>query len=387
MSRRQRVAIVTAVDADVPWSGRAEDSVLPGLLSVDIFDEVVVACAAGSLRAKEFASSCGVRVSEGDVENVGLRILESLNDAADDAVLARFMLRQSWIDLALIRETVEHFEQIDVDAMKYPTDVNYTFGCDVFSKHALEKANRIIDQMPDGDDRRTLQFSPWALMECSSDFVVEIHRWETMYSQEQVHAIRNNLRAALGPGENQHGSSAVAPPARYRWAAMQLESKWQVCDISSGTGGGTEYLAQHCRKIVGIEPDKSYVQAAKTRYHSAEFVDSDSSWLADRPASFDAVVSLHTLEHVPDDSAFLNDIWRGLVPEGRLILEVPLLLPIPLGMPLFPFHDREYEKSELLGLLGATGFRVVLASGVSRNRYCNPEDAREAFALIAVKSG
>ena len=387
MSRRSRVAVITAVDADVPWSGRAEDSVLSALLSVDIFDEIVVACAAGSMRAKEFASSCGVRVYEGDVQNVGLRILGCLNDAVDDAVLARFMLRQSWIDLGLIRDTVEHFEQIDVDCMKYPTDVNYTFGCDVFSKHALEKANRIIEQMPDGDDRRTFQFSPWALMERSSDFAVAIHRWTTMYSQERVHAIRTNLRVALGPGENQHGSSAVAPPARYRWAALQLESKWQVCDISSGTGGGTEYLAQHCRRIVGIEPDKLYFQAARTRYHTAEFVESDSSWLADRPASFDAVVSLHTLEHVPDDSAFLNDIWKGLVPEGRLILEVPLLLPIPLGIPLFPFHDREYKKSELLGLLSATGFRVVSASGVSRNRYCNLEDAREALALVAIKSG
>lgn len=375
------------MDSDVPWSGSAEESVLPTLLSTDIFDEIVVACAVGSQRAKEFSASMGIRVHEGAVENVGLRILGSVQHAPRDAVLARFMLRQSWIDVPLVLATIEHFESIEVDYLVYPKQVNYTFGCDVFSKRALEKANRLIEELPASDDRTTLFFSPWALMETSTDFVVAVHDWDQVYSRDRAIKIRESLRVQFGPGENQHGSSAAAPPARYRWAAKQLRSTWRVCDLSSGTGGGTEFLAKHCREIYGIEPDKSYVQAARAQYHSAHFMNADSSWLLDRLGYFDAVVSLHTLEHVPDDAAFLGHIWAGLRPEGKLILEVPLLLPIPLGMPLFPFHDREYLVPELLGLLSSAGFRIQYARGVSRNRYCDFNSAREAVALVAAKSG
>jgi len=73
------------------------------------------------------------------------------------------------------------------------------------------------------------------------------------------------------------------------------------------------------------------------------------------------------------------------VDDGILILEVPLLLPIPLGMPLLPFHDREYVLEDLLRLLAGAGFSIMSTWGVCRNVYVDVARAREAAALIACR--
>jgi len=46
----------------------------------------------------------------------------------------------------------------------------------------------------------------------------------------------------------------------------------------------------------------------------------------DKPdASFDAILTPHVLEHVPDTEKALDEIWRVLAPGGRMCLQVPVL--------------------------------------------------------------
>lgn len=346
----------------------------------------MVAVAEGSRIARQFAQRLGATVLEGNASNVAERILEAVDDAPDNAVIARFMLRQSWLDLNLVRSTIEHLERDEADYVMYPPHVNYVFGCDAFSKMALIRATEIISEMPATSERSTFEFSPWALMEYSDDFFVVSHEWKEQYSRGKALAIRQRLHRALGPLENHHGTTSPDnPSARYRWASAHLQPGWIIADIASGTGGGTEYLARHCFRAFGIEPDAHYVTEAQSKFTAAEFVHSDSSWLREHLEAFDAVVSLHTLEHVDNDVEFLDDICASLKPSGLLVLEVPLLMPVPMGMPLWPSHDKEYFVDELLSLLDGAGFEIGTCLGVSRNRYCDASAAREAIAFIAKK--
>ena len=50
----------------------------------------------------------------------------------------------------------------------------------------------------------------------------------------------------------------------------------------------------------------------------------DLTRLGFRSGVFDRVVCCHVLEHVPDDSAALRELWRILKPGGTAILQVPL---------------------------------------------------------------
>ncbi len=116
------------------------------------------------------------------------------------------------------------------------------------------------------------------------------------------------------------------------------------------------------------------LSAARRRGWRAEGLDVASSGVArhgtldDAPsASFDAVVALYVLEHVPDPRAFLGAARRALVPGGRLLLRVPdttplvrLLRPFGAADGLYhaPWHLHDFAPSGLERLLAEEGFRV-----------------------------
>ena len=78
-------------------------------------------------------------------------------------------------------------------------------------------------------------------------------------------------------------------------------------------------------------------------------------------APFDAVVCFETLEHVRHPRVLLAGIHDVLRDGGRLLLSVPndrFERVDENGNNLDPFHLHVFERGEVLGLLGDTGFRV-----------------------------
>jgi 2-polyprenyl-3-methyl-5-hydroxy-6-metoxy-1,4-benzoquinol methylase len=159
----------------------------------------------------------------------------------------------------------------------------------------------------------------------------------------------------------------------------------RVAEISCGLGGGAAaYISQFCKSIVAYGVINDYVRLAKRHYSSYPLTytyvgDYD---LIRRKEFFDAIVSLHTLEPVPNDVFFLMAISEALKTGGILTLEVPRLLLKPMGMPLWPFHERECNLTDLRVLLAKTGFKIEDEFGVSRNEYVDIEQTREAMMII-----
>jgi SAM-dependent methyltransferase len=81
-------------------------------------------------------------------------------------------------------------------------------------------------------------------------------------------------------------------------------------------------------------------------------------------ASFDAVVSFETVEHISDDRAFLTEVRRVLRPGGLLLLSTPNKdVTSPDGPPANPFHVREYLIHDLTRLVTGSGFQEVEVFG------------------------
>lgn len=90
-------------------------------------------------------------------------------------------------------------------------------------------------------------------------------------------------------------------------------------------------------------------------------------------ASFDAFICSHVLEHVPDDSTALRELYRILKPGGWGILMVPLMTHLEKNLenPLATTeaerwrhfgqgdHVRLYAKQDFLHRIQAAGFRVA----------------------------
>ncbi|MBF0283653.1 MAG: bifunctional 2-polyprenyl-6-hydroxyphenol methylase/3-demethylubiquinol 3-O-methyltransferase UbiG [Magnetococcales bacterium] len=97
----------------------------------------------------------------------------------------------------------------------------------------------------------------------------------------------------------------------------------EVLDIGCGGGLLSESLAESGVRVMGIDRSEKTIGAAKA--HQAESgsdvdyrVCATGDLLAERPASFDVVLAMEVLEHVPDPRDFLRECAGLLKPGGRL---------------------------------------------------------------------
>jgi ubiquinone/menaquinone biosynthesis C-methylase UbiE len=143
--------------------------------------------------------------------------------------------------------------------------------------------------------------------------------------------------------------------ARYLFAAPYVAG-CSVLDIACGTGYGLPVLHQRARLVVGGDIEFSAAQKAQAEIDKqrAMIVVSDGCMLPFADASFDAITSFETLEHLEARSQFLSELQRVLAPNGLCIISTPnanYTEPIN-GKPRNPHHVFEYTPEELIAELG-----------------------------------
>jgi cyclopropane fatty-acyl-phospholipid synthase-like methyltransferase len=145
--------------------------------------------------------------------------------------------------------------------------------------------------------------------------------------------------------------------------------------------------------MTGLDIDEAAIDLARDLYVTdgigcpATFVCGDYGDQEFGTCAFDFITSVHTMEHVEDDRHFLTKCREWMADGGILVLEVPVLMRRPFvetDLPLNPYHVREYSKDGLSALVEEF-FSVEASWGVSRGRYVEVEDARNAVMCVAQK--
>lgn len=149
--------------------------------------------------------------------------------------------------------------------------------------------------------------------------------------------------------------------ARYYFSFPYL--KGRVLDIACGSGYGTKLIAKSKRKeiteAVGVDIDAETIQYAKGAHHhpKVSFMKEDAlnPDLPDLLGSFDTILSFETIEHVPDDRKFLDQLVKLLRPGGTLVLSTPFGAgrEEPSGS---PFHFFQLTEAEFESLCTETRF-------------------------------
>ena len=213
--------------------------------------------------------------------------------------------------------------------------------------------------------------------------------WESVPDGAQPAELTLRLAFAL---ERLHAAGASSV-ARATAPGVAVGSPLRVLDVGCGEAQITAELARAGFDMLGVDIAEEPLRRARRRHAELDLrLIEEVDWpLPD--ASFDAVWSGETLEHVLDTSAWLSEVRRVLRPRGSLLLSTPAHDPLTLlGLALKPRafarhfdarsdHLRFYNRRMLAQLLADFGFEQIELRGAG-----GLPGARRALLASAVRS-
>lgn len=173
---------------------------------------------------------------------------------------------------------------------------------------------------------------------------------------------------------------------RYKYIREHLRTE-KVLDIACGSGYGSYYLSLNSDlEVIGADVSSDSIAKAKKNYQkdNLKFQVANALSLPFKDHSFDAVVSLETIEHfnVSDQKLYLRELKRVLKPKGKLWLSTP---NSEASKHKNPWHLKELNFSELQELL-AKNFKnykilkqgTALATIISSDNVNSSESDKES---------
>lgn len=150
----------------------------------------------------------------------------------------------------------------------------------------------------------------------------------------------------------------------------------RILDVGCGTGRLTKKIAAHCKSIIGVDVASSALKIArKGAPANCTFRKMSAESLNFPNGSFDAVVSVETVEHVLRPKKMLKEILRVLKPNGRLAITNPTINKNIMSRIEIPLHLREYigvsehlnewSHGEFVNMLTGAGFKLDRAFGIA----------------------
>lgn len=381
------VVVIQATSRDLYDGNFNPNDYVVGPLKDCGFKRIVLAAPSGE-QSYALENACrmwGIELFLGSKWDVGERIIQATRGFFPDVVV-RVLLKRFYLDVPMVKSMISIIRN-GFDYVELSRDINYELSADVMSYRALLKANKICGEMSESIDRDTFRFAPWSLMQTDDRFKkYEYHKNET-WDGEKVNKIRVKLKRLIGGEENRNHVSIDHKSSRYKKILEFIKPNDRVLDVACGQGVGTFEISGVAREVVGLDTNRLYIESASgtLKRRNLEYRCCEIGDLNHEQESFDTVVSLHTMEHIEDDIGFLSAIFDSLKTGGALVLEVPRIMPLPLGQPLYYFHIREYTIEELCEKIVYCGFRIVEMYGYDRHKKVSVDKAREGFLILCKK--
>lgn len=152
----------------------------------------------------------------------------------------------------------------------------------------------------------------------------------------------------------------------------QVQPSDRVLEVACGPGFVALLFAERAREVVGLDLTEALLEKARRRQQerglqNVQFVAGDAEQLPFPDGSFSIVACHKAFHHFTHPERVLREIYRVLVPGGRLVLGDTISSDDPQKNALHnhierlrdPSHVKMYGLSELKSLISSSGFTIT----------------------------
>lgn len=137
-----------------------------------------------------------------------------------------------------------------------------------------------------------------------------------------------------------------------------------VLEIGASNVERTKDLSRYCGRLIGLE---LFPERTPEDFENVTYVTGDWQQLTKviGKKTIDVAVSSHVIEHVPDDSKAIEELYGVLRPRGVALINTPnrkrltrAIIEIFTGERQFPWweHQKEYTEEDLFKILDRSPF-------------------------------
>lgn len=115
---------------------------------------------------------------------------------------------------------------------------------------------------------------------------------------------------------------------------ITIDPNWKVMDFGSGLGRLSASLAKEFHEVVGVDISQNHINIARNNmkmmgYNNVEFFNLNEKPLESFKNSFDFIVTLLVLQHIPVDelALTLSTLMQNLKPNGIIAFQIPTYHP------------------------------------------------------------
>ena len=324
----------------------------------------------------------GVRLYFGHNESPLTRIVEATQHLSDQDYIVRIDGLHHGVMLPHVMKLLRVAEENDAFLVKDRDDFPIQLTGDVYRVEALRRLiNSPISAshhvhpkyaILDNYSERAIRVEPPPV---TDDYLLQI--------RERSKSVYRESRLAVDDSVQNSGSQMLF---HYQLALEFLEDSSRVLDIACGDGFGSRFLARNGLSVVGGDICPLVIDHALELSQgclNVEFQVLDVTCCALEDSSFDAIVSMETIEHV-EESSFLAECSRLIRPGGKLIISTPQNY---IGhIPVCSEHLREYSLSQLLDTL-TPRFEILKVIGIKQGQITSSIDPIGTNTVVVCRKG